>query len=169
MTDETSKGKLQSRAFPDGFALALSMVLSLAMAVSIVNAGCGPGDPTFDKATQYTPESLAQEFLFRYKGMNIKPKRAPAPPKRSKGTMTAEQQEKLATKSKDQSKTKKQNSGTLDGLLEDIAMKAETVKDSTPSKVLKDVAAIVGKDTFVPEADRKILVERIEGVAGSYD
>ena len=131
--------------------------------------GCGGSEPVFDKATQYTPESLAQEFLFRYKGMNIKPKRAPAPSKRNKGKLTPDQEEKLAKKTKEQSKTKKAATTSLEDLLEDMAKKAENVKDSTPSKVLRDMAAIVAKDNFVPDIDRKILAERIEGVASSFE
>ena len=144
----------------------------LLMSISVAPgslSGCGPSEPVFDKATQYTPESLAQEFLFRYKGMNIKPKRAPAPSKRNKGKLTAQQEEKLATKSKEQTKTKKAGNATLEDLLEDIAKKAETVKNSTPSKVLREMAAIVSQDTFVPEVDKKILAERIEGFANSFE
>ena len=149
--------------------IATVMLLSVTGSAMISLSGCGSSEPVFDKATEYTPESLASEFLFRYKGMNIKAKRAPAPAKRNRGKLSPKQEEQLATKSKEQTKTKKAATSTLEELLDDIAKKAETVKSSTPSQVLREMASFVAKSTQVPVAVRKILVERVEGVASSFD
>ena len=139
--------------------------LALILACALSAAGCGSSQPAFDASANYTAESLAQEFLFRFKGLNIKPKRAPAVPKKAKGTPDKAREERVAGKSQDA--TKAGPVKTLDDLLDDTAAKARLVKGATPAETLRAMAGVVAKTSSVPEADRKILAERLEGVASA--
>lgn len=60
--------------FPPALAklLAASLTAVLAFTTASWLPGCGPGTPEFTKEVENTPESLAQEFVFRYKALPVR-------------------------------------------------------------------------------------------------
>ena len=95
----------------------------LLLAASVVlPSGCGES-PKFNKDAEYTPESLAQELVFRYKALSPSgktSKRARRPEKKAVGTKA---DELSTTKSQTKAATKKELAKTIDDVLDEIEVK----------------------------------------------
>ncbi len=134
-----------------------SRILAMATVTVVVMLsflGCGD-EPQFDPATKYTPETLAQELVFRYKSLDKPGVAVPA----DKPEGPAEKGEAAARKGVDATKAAPAN--TLDGLLKDISLKAASIPGLSPAQASGKVAEIAVKDPAISEADKKIIAERL--------
>jgi hypothetical protein len=126
----------------------------LAAVVGLAAPGCGPEAPIHDPATRYTPESLAQELVFRFNALK------PGAKALSKGGPVKKDKEAEAraqTKSKEP--TKQAADPTLDGLLAEIDAKARLVSGTTRPETLKKVSSLVAAHPSVTGADKRLLAE----------
>ena len=128
---------------------ALSLV-----ALPLLGPGCG-GEPTFDPATAYSPESLAAELTFRYKDLDPAKRNQP---KAARPT--------AATKDARAAATKQGPATTLDDLVRETAAKADLVPGMARPEAIRKVAEAVEKDETVAPDDRKAIAERLRGAAG---
>ena len=99
--------------------------------------GCGTGEPEFDKAVLYTPESLAEELAFRYQKLSPTAKSsggAKANAELGKIYADAEKSEKARKKGVTSALPEKQAGPmTVDDLFNDIDNKLLLIKGHVPN------------------------------------
>ena len=125
------------------------IIATAVVLLSIV--GCG-GDVKFDPATSYSPESLAQEFVFRYKSIDPAAPSAEPPTPSSDGPA----QKKAAGPT-----TKKAPVSTVGGLLDESIEKASMIPGMTHAEARSKLADILAKDPAISESDKKIIADRL--------
>ena len=130
----------------------------------MLGAGCGSEPAEFDKAANYTPESLAQELVLRYRAMNPSKKassrsgRGTIPPSTVAGTNKADK--KASTKT-----TKNTGAPTIDDVLDDIKHKMTLIPEEAPTEIIKKMIATISGDNSLSEGDKKTLTELIGRLA----
>lgn len=136
------------------------MLLTLAAAVG--SPGCGNNTVEFDKAAEHNPESLAQEFLFRYKAL---PDRASA---KQKARIAAREKAEAAvpdavdqTKSERSETTKKATVPTLEDLLTETEERVAGIPGMSRTEAGSKVVEILAKDSTIPPDDLKLIRERL--------
>ncbi|AGA30228.1 hypothetical protein [Singulisphaera acidiphila] len=134
----------------------------LTLAASAGFPGCGNHAVEFDKAVEQNPESLAQEFLFRYKAL---PDRASA---RQKARMAAlEKAEAAVPEAVDQTKsergetTKKVTVPTLEGLLTETEGKVAGIPGMSRTEAGKQVVEFLAKESAITPDDLRLIRERL--------
>jgi hypothetical protein len=142
----------------------------LMIVVPAIVPGCGPGSPDIDKATRYTPESLASELAFRYHALNADAKTSTRKVKTRAEKAAAE---KLAHGNKSQTKgggVKKAAKGptTIDDVLEDVDHKLDLIKDMTRPEACRKMADTISKDSSLTESDKKSLSELVGRLADEH-
>ncbi len=139
--------------------LTASLILVTAWAAS----GCGPA-AEYDKAVQYSPESLAQELAFRYRSLSPSAKTAIKNRNMTKDKTKAFAATELEAQTKGQSKaaTKKAPAANVDDVLDDVAEKVEAIKGVAPSEVYQKMAEAIAHDQSLEEKDRQTLADKLK-------
>jgi hypothetical protein len=120
-------------------------------AVVITLLGCVDGDPKFDPAASYSPESLAQELSFRYKMIDrTKDDTVGDPGAVGKSGVT-----------KGGAASKKARTDTFGGMIEEISGKIGLIPGMSRAEAAKRVVELVSGDPSIPEADRKTIAEKM--------
>jgi hypothetical protein len=147
--------------------LAGACAAALVLATAWLAPGCG-APPEFDKAVEYTPESLAQELAVRTRGLapsarKAEKKRASAP----KGAPAPGYVAEPETKAQSKGQTKKAEVVDLDDVLDDIEAKGRSIKALPPAEVFNKTADAVAQDQTLDAKDRDLLVEKLREMAGA--
>ena len=143
---------------PRRSAIMLTVAATVVITLPILGAGCGSEQVEVDKAATYTPDSLAQELILRYRALKPDAKTASRRPiKKSAGAAISK---KTAPPT-----TKKQGSATIDDVLEDIESKIALVKGSSPAETTKKMSETIASDGSLGESDKKALTELVGRLA----
>jgi hypothetical protein len=136
----------------------LSVAAAVVLTLPFLGVGCGSEQVEVDKAANYTPDSLAQELILRYRALKPDAKTASRRPiKKSAG---GEISKKSAP-----STAKKQGSATIDDVLEDIGSKIAIVKGSSPAETTKKMTEAIASDGSLGDSDKKVLTELVGRLA----
>jgi hypothetical protein len=139
-------------------------IAALVFALPVLGTGCGSDSAEFDKAANYTPESLAQELVLRYRALNPSAKTSSraASNDRSKSALAARKnpEKKVITKT-----TKNRSAPTIDDVLDDIKYKISLIPNEAPTEVIKKMIATVSSDNSLSDGEKKSLTELIEHMA----
>ncbi|WP_406697125.1 hypothetical protein V5E97_39680 [Singulisphaera sp. Ch08] len=134
----------------------------LTLIVSAGFTGCGNHAVEFDKDAEHNPESLAQEFLFRYKAL---PDRAST---KQKAQIAAREKAEAAvpdavdqTKSERGATTKKVTVPTLDGLLTETEGRVAGVPGMSRTEAGSKVVEILAKEPAITPDDLQLIRERL--------
>ncbi|SIO66259.1 hypothetical protein SAMN05444166_8020 [Singulisphaera sp. GP187] len=134
----------------------------LTLAASALFPGCGNNAVEFDKDAEHNPESLAQEFLFRYKAL---PDRAST---RQKARIAAREKAEAAvpeavdqTKSERGATTKKVAVPTLEGLLTETEERVAGVPGMSRTEAGRKVVELLAKETAITPDDLRLIRERL--------
>jgi hypothetical protein len=126
--------------------------LSAATAVMILAVvGCSVETPTFDPATAYSPESLTQELVFRYKEFKANPGAAKQ--------RTTPATDKEATK--ESRATKTVEVATLNDVLDETIGKASLVPNLGKAEVIEKIRDLVKASNQLGEADLTELSQKL--------
>ena len=143
---------------PRRSAIMLTVAAAVVLTLPILGAGCGSEQVEVDKAATYTPDSLAQELILRYRALKPDAKTASrAPIKKSAGG--------AVSKKSAPSATKKQASTTIDDVLEDIGSKIALVTGSSPAATTKKMSETIASDGSLGDSDKKALTELVGRLA----
>jgi hypothetical protein len=143
---------------PGRSAIVLTVAAVVAFTLPILGAGCGSESVEVDKAANYTPETLAQELILRYRALKPDaktPRRGPI--KKASGAAVSR---KTAPPT-----TKKRGSATIDDVLEDIGSKIALVKESSPAATTQKMTETIASDSSLSDSDRKALSELVGRLA----
>jgi hypothetical protein len=141
-------------------------VLLVALAVlSSLAAGCADR-PEFNKAAEYTPESLAQELAFRYKALSPAAKKSTRSRRPQRAAVDSKADEQSPTKSQTKAATKKELPRTVDDILDDIEAKVGLIKGMSRSDVVSKLIDALSRDTSLAEQDRQTLGSKLKEFAG---
>ncbi|WZO98498.1 hypothetical protein EP7_000078 [Isosphaeraceae bacterium EP7] len=137
-----------------------------AAALALAWSGCGGGAADFAPETKYTPETIAQELVFRYRALGEGDQKLTAAAGRGKNSRARSKErnaEKVQAKSKEA--TKAAPVRTADSLLDEIASKVRSLPDAPAADSFKKVAAAVRADTTLTPAGRDNLAGRLDELA----
>jgi hypothetical protein len=143
---------------PGRSAIVLTVAAVVAFTLPILGAGCGSESVEVDKAANYTPETLAQELILRYRALKPDaktPRRGPI--KKASGAAVSR---KTAPPT-----TKKRGSATIDDVLEDIGSKIALVKGSSPAATTQKMTETIASDSSLSDSDKKALSELVGRLA----
>ncbi len=144
-------------------------VVGVVLGLAFLASGCGVR-PEFDRAAAYTPESLAQEAVFRYRGLNPEARKSTRKTRVSKAKTAAEREsEETATRKNQGAPTTKKRSGaaTLDDLLDDLSTKLDRIAGLSRADACKKLVEAVASDPTLGENDRKSFSARLQELAGA--
>ena len=150
--------------FPRRSAIELTAPAAMVLILAIVGPGCGGDTPEYDKAATYTPESLAQELIIRYRALNPDSRTFSRRPKNKKSeagsTVRAELDKKGAVRT-----PKKRASATIDDVLDDIDSKIALVKGTSPAETTKKMSETIASDGSLSDSEKKTLAELVGRLA----
>jgi hypothetical protein len=150
--------------FPGRSAIMLLATATLVLILPILGPGCGADVPEYDKAADYTPESLAQELIIRYRTLNPDVRTARRAPKNKKSgarnTAPDETDKKGAVRT-----PKKRVTTTIDDVLEDIDTKIELVKGTSPTETLRKMTQTIASDGSLSDSEKKALTDLVDRLA----
>jgi hypothetical protein len=139
----------------------------LGLVLPVLTPGCGPAAPEVDPAAQYTPESLAQELVFRYRALQPEARkstrRLSLGSKSAKRTADLERARQAEKKGGDPAATKKRTGpATLDDVLEDVDAKIDRIRATPRAATCRQMIEVISKDDSLTADDRKLLAEKLE-------
>jgi hypothetical protein len=141
-------------------AIPLAVAAAVVVSLPLLTAGCASEEAEFDKSANYTPESLGQELIFRYRGLNpnTKTSKRAAGNKSSDAAIASRNKEgkKAATK-----KTKPSGPTTIDDVMDDIEHKITLVPKTTRAETTQKMVATISSDSSLTDAEKKTLTELI--------
>jgi len=142
--------------------LAASLTAALAFTLAPWLPGCGPGTPEFAKEAENTPESLAQEFAFRYKSL---PAQSTARAQK-KAALLAKAKAALpevdaGKKSSRDDATKAAPVATLDDLVDEFEGKLGKVPGVPRAEATKKFLDALGKDAALKADDLQAVTGRL--------
>jgi hypothetical protein len=147
----------------------------LAILAGTLSSGCGANAPDVDKAALYTLESLASEFAFRYRQLNVEAKSAavrykPRPQDEKKYAERLARAEQAKNKVTGGAPARKKQTGppTVDDLLADIDSKIVLIRGVSRSDTCRKMSETITADGSLPEADKKRFTELIGQLGGSH-
>lgn len=136
--------------------------IAIVTGATLVVVGCGQ-PVEFDPATEYTPEALAQELIFRVKTLKRSSKSSP---KNAQAKIASRLPEKKG-KAAGSETTKREIAGTIGDVVEETVEKFSLIKKTSSSEIRKIVADVVSKDKTLGEEDRRAILGELEPSAGS--
>ena len=141
--------------------------LFLALSISILSPGCGPATPEVDKAAEYSPESLAQELVFRYRSLNPESRKSTRKSvrksKSEKSIADLERTEKASKKGQAAATTKARSAApTIDDVLDDIGSKLDKIKGTPRAESCRQMTETITKDSSLTDLDKKLLSEKLK-------
>jgi hypothetical protein len=148
----------------------------LALALSPLGPGCGPAVSDVDKAALYTPESLANELAFRFRGLSADAKVATVrfqPKSKDYQKLTerlarSEQAKNKVTGGPPEKKKKKAaGPPTIDDLLADIDNKLNLLTGISRADACRKMIETISGDNALSESDKKRLTELVGRLQGS--
>ncbi len=144
----------------------------LALALCTTMPGCGPGTPQVDKAALYTPESLAQELAFRYRGLRPEEKKLTrGAGRRARSAKTAaelardEQAQKKARGA--DAAAKRDGPPTLDDVMADIDAKLDKIPGMPRPEARRKMIDALANDASLSAEDKTLLSQRLEQMDAS--
>ncbi len=153
--------------------VAVSMLLPLLLTGP--GPGCGPAAPEVDKATLYTPESLASEFALRFRALSPDTKAAavrykPKPNDEKKIAAQRARSEQAKNKLTGGPPARKKQTGppTVDDLLADIDNKLDLIKGISRADACRKMIETISADASLSEGDKKRLTELVGQIDGSH-
>lgn len=140
--------------------------LGLAVTLVALAISCA-GEPEFNRETRYTPQTVAQELVFRFKALPVAGKTSTKVRKARKSAPAPNAEEKGAVKSQAKAAPKKQLARTVDDLLDDVEAKVGLITGMPRTEALKKVIEAVSVDRTLDPDDRKMLTTRLDEMAGN--
>ena len=146
-------------AYRGGLALVVAAVV--AVTLPMVGTGCNSGTVEVDRAANYTPDSLADELIFRYRALSVAAKTATyrgsdARSKSGKGASAPAVSKKSVTRS-----TKKKGANTIDDVLEDIDSKIDLISGTPRVATKQQMVEKVSRDPSLRDTEKQELTELI--------
>ena len=120
-------------------AVMLAVAAAVVVALPLLTAGCGSDRSEFDKSVYYTPESLAQELITRYRALSATEQSADHRPSKEKWTTPGPEKGQMVSKKSTTKKRKNSSPAKIDGLLEDIEFKVALITETSPSETTKNM------------------------------
>ena len=142
----------------------LTVAAAVVLTLPILGAGCGSEQLDVDKAATYTPDSLAQELILRYRALNPDSRTSTRRPKNKKSKADSAARPDLDKKGAVRT-PKKRASATIDEVLDDIDSKVPLVKGSSPSETTKIMSETIASDGSLGDSDKKALTELVGRLA----
>lgn len=140
-------------------------IATAALPLLVPGWGCG-GKEEHDSATKYSPESLAQELAFRYKGLAPNAKKVSKTTRpRTKPDSRVDDQYETKSATKDQSKTAK--TANVDELITEIAEKVKLIPGMSEAEATKKLIEAINNESSIPAEARKAITERLQPASGS--
>jgi hypothetical protein len=139
-------------------AVMLTAAAAVVLVLPILSAGCGSGTVEIDQAANYSPESLAQELILRYRA--LKPDARTASLRTIKKSSAPAVSKKTAP-----STTKKHRAASIDDVLEDIESKITLVKGSSPAETTRKMIETIASDGLLSDSEKKSLTEIVGRLA----
>jgi hypothetical protein len=149
-----------------------AVAIALGLLLSSFSSGCGPAETAFDKAAQYTPDSLAEELAYRYRGLKPESKkstrRAVSTAKSAKRAADLDRARLAEKKGGDTPTTKKKQTGppTIDDVLDDISSKLDQITGASRAESCRRMAESLSKDNSLSDADKQLLSEKLKELGG---
>jgi hypothetical protein len=143
-------------------AVMLTVAAVIVFILPMLVAGCGSPPAEFDSAANYTPDSLAQELILRYRAL------APNAKSSERGTIkktVVANQSQLSKKAAVRKTKGKSGPTTIDNVLDDIESKLTLVKGLSPAETTRKMIENISNDNSLPEADKKSLTEYVGRLA----
>jgi hypothetical protein len=149
-----------------------AVAIALGLLISSFSSGCGPAETAFDKSAQYTPDSLAEELAYRYRGLKPEAKkstrRAVSTAKSAKTSADLDRARLAEKKGGDFATTKKQTGPTtIDDVLDDISSKLDQISGATRAESCRRMAESLSKDNSLSDADKRLLSEKLKELGGA--
>ncbi len=150
--------------FPRRSAIVLTAEVALVLILASAGPGCGGDPPEYDKAANYTPESLAQELIIRYRALNPDSRTSSRRPKNKKSKADSAARPDLDKKGAVRT-PKKRASATIDEVLDDIDSKIALVKGTSPAETTKKMNETIASDGSLTDGEKKTLTELVGRLA----
>jgi hypothetical protein len=137
--------------------------------VASLAPGCGPGKPEFSPETRQTPESLAQEFAFRYQGLPAqasgKAKARAAAVEKAKAKFAQNDADEKGKGARNAATKKASLPVTLDALIDSLEARLDQVPGMSRREAAGKVLERLKVSPAIDEADRTVVVERLTAIA----
>jgi hypothetical protein len=150
------------------FVATVSAALWLVAAILI--PGCGPGKAEFSSETKQTADSLAQEFIFRYRTLPAqasgKSKARAIALEKARTKQALNETDEKGKSSRNEAATKKAPPATLDALIDAIEAKLGDVPGKSKGEVARKILSRLKEEASIDEADRAVISERLGKAAG---
>lgn len=139
-------------------------LMALAPAAAALLLGCGGGTPEFHQGVKDTPQSLAEEFVFRYKALpeNASEKAKAKAAAAEKAQAALPDVDAQTKSSHAEAATKKAAMPTLKGLLDDLDARLGQVEGTSRADAAKAVLEAFEKEPAVRAEDRATISERLK-------
>ena len=146
-----------------------AVTAAVMLGLSLIH-GCGPGEPEYDKAALYSPESLAQELAARYQDLSPDARKTAAGSRASleaaKITAAKEKAELVRKKGVTGEAVQKQaRPATVDDLLADIGNKLTLIKGMSRADACRKMIDTFSNDRSLSAPDKKALTELVGKLA----
>ncbi|MDG3007662.1 hypothetical protein [Paludisphaera mucosa] len=136
----------------------------LTILTTAVLQGCGGAEPVFDQSVKHTPETLAQEFVTRYK--NLPANRKPLKSARSAATKgEAPEQDESAKSSRKEAVVKSEmlkESETLENIVATLEERLGKLEGVPRAEAAKKAAAVIEQEPAVKAEDKAAVLERLK-------
>jgi hypothetical protein len=142
----------------------LTSAASVVLALSLSSAGCGSQPAEFDNAANYTPESLAQELVVRYRALNADTKKSKRAPARKLSDAAIAARDNADSKKKART-AKTIASTTIDDVLDDMKYKISLIKGTSATETTKKMIETISSDRELADSDKKSLTEHVGRLA----
>jgi predicted RNase H-like nuclease len=150
-------------------AVAASMVVVLVVAA--VSQGCGPAPVEVDPATRYTPESLAQELIFRFQALNpsAKTSRRAIRVNPSAEKARAERLERAVQAEKKggggPGEKKRKGAPTIDDVIDDVDHKLNLLTGTSRSDACRKMIDAISGESSLTADEKKNLSDLVGRLA----
>ncbi len=139
----------------------LASASAFVMTLVMTEPGCSPEPMEHDQSANYTPESLAQELVFRYRSLQPDAQISKLPPRRKSTDKADSARPPVSKKSAEKKTAKKAVSTTIDDVIEDIESKISLIKGSSKVETTKKMIETISADRTLKDADRTTLTELV--------
>lgn len=143
-------------------AIIVTAATTAVVALAVLVPGCGSEPAEFDKAANYSPDSLAQELILRYRALNPDAKNSKRGPSKGLSKQAIAARNKADTKVREKGTTKKQAAPEIDDVLDDIKYKMTLIPGTTPAETSKKMVETISGDNSLSESDKKALTEFVD-------
>ncbi len=148
---------------------------AVALAITLLPTvpGCG-GRPDVDRSALYSPESLAQELAFRYRGLKPESRKLTRPVGRRARPEDRDRARRIDEKVEQQkgggAEVPKKRSGppTLDDVMADIDAKVDKVPGAPRAETCRRMIEALEKEASLSAEDRALLSGHLKELGASF-